>query len=129
MGTLKKTKLLVHLKSRSEIEIEAKQPEVNNLTGLNSARSGEDKEKDACYTRASILMVVVFVLCHSPRLITNTLELFVDQADLPAVSCPCPCSPCSCNCAAVRPDWAIYCTLGNFSKPMATIILPILPTF
>ena len=26
-------------------------------------------------------------------------------------------------------DWAIYCTLGNFSKPVATIILPKLPTF
>ena len=29
----------------------------------------------------------------------------------------------------VWPDWAIYCTLGNFSKPEATIILPKLPTF
>ena len=33
------------------------------------------------------------------------------------------------GCFAVWPDWAIYCTLGNFSKPMATIILPELPTF
>ena len=30
---------------------------------------------------------------------------------------------------SVWPDWAIYCTLGNFSKPVATIILPKLPTF
>ena len=30
---------------------------------------------------------------------------------------------------AVWPDWAIYCTLGNFSKPMVTIILPKLPIF
>ena len=30
---------------------------------------------------------------------------------------------------AVWPDWAIYDTLGNFSKPVATIILPILPHF
>ena len=29
---------------------------------------------------------------------------------------------------AVWPDWVNYCTLGNFSKPMATIILPKLPT-
>ena len=29
----------------------------------------------------------------------------------------------------VWPDWAIYCTLGNFSKPVATIILPKSPTF
>ena len=27
------------------------------------------------------------------------------------------------------PDWAIYCTLGNFLKPVATIILPKSPTF
>ena len=26
-------------------------------------------------------------------------------------------------------DWAIYCTLGNFSKPVATINLPKSPTF
>ena len=29
---------------------------------------------------------------------------------------------------AVWPDWVNYCTLGNFSKSMATIILPKLPT-
>ena len=26
-------------------------------------------------------------------------------------------------------DWEIYCTLDNFSKPAAIIILPKLPTF
>ena len=30
---------------------------------------------------------------------------------------------------AVWPDWVIYCILGNFSKPVATISLPKLPTF
>ena len=30
---------------------------------------------------------------------------------------------------SVWPDWAIYCTLGNFSKSVAAIILPKLPTF
>ena len=29
----------------------------------------------------------------------------------------------------VWPDWAIYCTLGNFSKSFATINLPKSPTF
>ena len=29
----------------------------------------------------------------------------------------------------VWPDWAIYWTLSNFSKPLATIILPKSPTF
>ena len=31
--------------------------------------------------------------------------------------------------AAVWPDWAIYWTLGNFLKPLATINLPKSPTF
>ena len=31
--------------------------------------------------------------------------------------------------SAVWPDWAIYCTLGNFSKPVAKIILPKFTTF
>ena len=34
-----------------------------------------------------------------------------------------------CHTGSVWPDWAIYCTLGSFSKPVATIILPKLPTF
>ena len=29
----------------------------------------------------------------------------------------------------MRPDWAIYCTLANHSKPLATINLPKSPTF
>ena len=29
----------------------------------------------------------------------------------------------------VRPDWAIFWTLGNFLKPLATINLPQNPTF
>ena len=29
----------------------------------------------------------------------------------------------------VWPDWAIYYNLGNFSKPVTTIILPKLSTF
>ena len=30
---------------------------------------------------------------------------------------------------AVWLDWVIYCTLGNFSKPIARIIFPKLPTY
>ena len=33
------------------------------------------------------------------------------------------------NAHSVGPDWAIYWTLGNFSKPLATIYLPKSPTF
>ena len=32
------------------------------------------------------------------------------------------------NSHSVSPDWAIFCTLGNNSKPGARIILPKLPT-
>ena len=32
-------------------------------------------------------------------------------------------------CDAVLPDFAMYWTLGNFSKPVATISLPKPPTF
>ena len=39
------------------------------------------------------------------------------------------CRICICHFRPVWPDWAIYCTLGNFSEPAATIILPKLPTF
>ena len=34
-----------------------------------------------------------------------------------------------CSLPSVWPGWAIYCTLGNFLNPLATIILPKLPTF
>ena len=34
-----------------------------------------------------------------------------------------------CRWRPVWPDWAIYWTLGNFSKPVATISLPKSPTF
>ena len=34
-----------------------------------------------------------------------------------------------CWLSAVWPDWTIYCTLGNLSKPVTPIILPKLPRF
>ena len=34
-----------------------------------------------------------------------------------------------CYLHSVWPDWAIFCTLGNFFKPLATIILPKSLTF
>jgi len=46
----------------------------------------DERDRDARFARASILMVLVFGLCHTPRLITNTMEMFIDQAHLPAVS-------------------------------------------
>ena len=50
-----------------------------------SSAEEEAAERDARYTRASILMVLVFGLCHAPRLVTNTMEMFIDQEHLPPV--------------------------------------------
>ena len=41
---------------------------------------------------------------------------------------PSPCQPL-CHSLSVWPDWAIYLTLGNFLKPLATINLSKSPTF
>ena len=85
-GGSTKKKLLVHLRSRAEQEDPTRRSQGHSQAGFNGGRTKEERERDASYTRASILMVVVFIVCHSPRLITNTVELFVDQADLPMVS-------------------------------------------
>lgn len=40
----------------------------------------QEQERDTRYTRASILMVIVFLLCHGPRFATNVMELmFYDE--------------------------------------------------
>ena len=85
-GGSTKKKLLVHLRGRAENEDPTRRSQGPSQGGFNGGRTKEERERDASYTRASILMVVVFIVCHSPRLITNTVELFVDQADLPMVS-------------------------------------------
>ena len=36
----------------------------------------EQRDRDTRFTRASILMVLAFGLCHTPRLISNILEMF-----------------------------------------------------
>lgn len=50
---------------------------------LNNSEEEEERERDARFARASILMVVAFGLCHTPRLISNTVEMFIDHKDLP----------------------------------------------
>ena len=40
------------------------------------------------FTRASVLIVVAFGLCHTLRLITNFIEMFCDRRSLPRVSKP-----------------------------------------
>ena len=68
--------------SNSDAEQTASQPP----SSMIKPDSDEDeRDRDARFARASILMVLVFGLCHTPRLITNTMEMFIDQANLPAV--------------------------------------------
>ena len=38
----------------------------------------EQRDRDTRFTRASILMVLAFGLCHTPRLIANILEMILD---------------------------------------------------
>ena len=87
---LPRRKLFASLRSRPNRDAEPGRSSFGNIaSGFNDSRSKEDHDRDASYTRASILMVAAFVLCHTPRLITNILELFINQADMPSVSQKC----------------------------------------
>ena len=46
----------------------------------------EARERDARYTKASILMVVVYFVCHTPRLFTNMAEIVYYGDQTPEVS-------------------------------------------
>ena len=52
---------------------------------LNVSENEEERERDARFTRASVLIVVAFGLCHTLRLITNFIEMFIDRVNLPDV--------------------------------------------
>ena len=45
----------------------------------------EYKKRDAQYTRASIFMVVAFVVCNMPRFIPNCMEIFLELHEFPQV--------------------------------------------
>jgi hypothetical protein len=51
-----------------------------------SDRDHEERERDVRYTRVSILMVVLYFVCHAPRIITNTVEMAVASDKIPIVS-------------------------------------------
>ena len=36
-----------------------------------------EQERDTRYTKASILLVILFLMCHGPRFATNTMELLL----------------------------------------------------
>ena len=52
-------------------------------TGYNES---EFKKRDFKYTRASVAIVIVFVVCNAPRLIPNIMEIFIDPLKFPEVS-------------------------------------------
>ena len=56
---------------------------MRRVGGLNEA---EFKKRDAKYTRASVVMVVAFVICNTPRCIPNIMEIIVGLEDSPTVS-------------------------------------------
>ena len=56
---------------------------MRRVGGLNEA---EFKKRDAKYTRASVVMVVAFVVCNSPRCIPNIMEIIVGLEACPPVS-------------------------------------------
>ncbi|TRY62997.1 hypothetical protein TCAL_11176 [Tigriopus californicus] len=56
-----------------------------NDTGMRRVAGNERemKKRDAKYTRASVVMVLVFVVCNAPRLIPNIMEIFISYQDFP----------------------------------------------
>jgi len=48
-------------------------------SGLNER---EVKKQEAKYTRASVVMVVLFILCNTPRIIPNAMELYYDLREM-----------------------------------------------
>ena len=53
--------------------------------GCHGHHEAEYKKRDAQYTRASIFMVVVFVVCNMPRFIPNCMEIFLELDEFPQV--------------------------------------------
>ena len=45
------------------------------LRALFPSYSYIEQERDTRYTKASILMVVLFMFCHIPRFVANAIEL------------------------------------------------------
>ena len=60
------------------------------VTGGGVRRAGIDerevKKRDAKYTRASVVMVVSFVVCNTTRFVPNVMELYIEQSEFPPVS-------------------------------------------
>ena len=55
---------------------------MRRVGGLTEA---EFKKRDAKYTRASVVMVVAFVVCNTPRCVPNIMEIIVGLEASPPV--------------------------------------------
>ena len=62
---------------------------VNDGSALNEEAVNKHKaleqERDTRYTRASIFMVMVFLICHVPRFVTNVIELLMFHGNIAEV--------------------------------------------
>ena len=56
---------------------------VLHSSGIRRAGGGvnesEFKKRDSKYTRASVVMVVIFVVCNTPRVVPNIMEMIFGQ--------------------------------------------------
>ncbi len=57
----------------------------STIRRVGGATEAESKKRDSKYTRASVVMVVAFVVCNAPRFVPNIMELFVELKDFPEV--------------------------------------------
>ena len=59
------------------------QHHVLHSSGIRRAGGGvnesEFKKRDSKYTRASVVMVVIFVVCNTPRVVPNIMEMIFGQ--------------------------------------------------
>jgi len=72
---------------KTDLEVPSHSPSHGHIPGqvsvLNVSENEEERERDARFTRASVLIVVAFGLCHTLRLITNFIEMFCERLSLP----------------------------------------------
>ena len=60
---------------------------VNDPDGLRS-HGGENilRKREARITKASIAITIMFVICHTPRVVPNVMEVALEQDAFPKVS-------------------------------------------
>lgn len=66
----------------SSIENQVTSATIRRVGGLPES---EFKKRDSKYTRASVVMVVAFVVCNTPRFVPNIMEIFIKGESFPKV--------------------------------------------